>query len=954
MKKNAGNVLIIILVSLFVLSTMLAITFKASTTQRNLVDRGLKAEKAKTVLEAVFNQAIQQLRSKSNTYTLYSDLLRSTATVSSPLSNPDFSGITIDGLTLNSVNLRGGPIFWSRLTNGTDRSDVLLLASIQVTDSFGETSTHYGYAMCRVEDKPLTDFLFFSQGDAAINFQHAHTWSGPIHVNGDLRFGPSATQTFSAAVSASGNIMHVPGSSADDMAVMSSELLPYNDSTILRNYSYDLYRYFSFCGTRATDGNVLFVNASGSGTSSYKNGSDYYTSNASSFGSYESFAQYANATWGDYVKTEETGMPELFIPGIDASLGYIPHCTRPISGGHTYNELNMEMENFLGPHALIDPPLEAPSTTGRFYSISDLADYFGSTAGSGFSSSTEALERLKLIEGHKFANNCGTYVCVAHNTDHCTYPPFLSFEDADRRDYAEKQTFNLGFDTRERSFNSIVGRYLSVFDFLKADYTFASNTESITTLSVKYAASGSGSDSFYRLPTNYFNNASKSYTVVRQLTSNVDGSDVPEEPIDCTETALPNMPIRVYSEHSSTDTQLPFVMEDDGAGNLTILSYRSGLDATGYNLMWNERANLWQIMVDVDVANLSNISGFGSNGTIYFELPKNFYYNTSFANIHWENLNAMQSMLVLNTPYVRMIDSGDSTYSGDNYKQYCVTNSCAFYTRFRERLIDFKDVYDASLYIGNDSAAGSPPYVNYFLAPVCYAVRLKNAATLPRDVVIATNGALFIQGDFNTNSTQIALIAADSITVLSSQWKDYLSYGDREMSTPEDITINATLVTGTTHPGYQLLGDLSGSNWTWEESNSDPDAVDCGGDSRGVEDCIRILEKWPTGSTITVNGAILSLYRSKMDWQPWSNYIGSYDNSVNPNWNYNTNYRASNNRSTVQRFTPRYRTLEKKAVTAIGLTKYNTLTSFLDDESTWGTDGTTYNSTLDLNEVAIQ
>lgn len=80
-----------------------------------------------------------------------------------------------------------------------------------------------------------------------------------------------------------------------------------------------------------------------------------------------------------------------------------------------------------------------------------------------------------------------------------------------------------------------------------------------------------------------------------------------------------------------------------------------------------------------------------------------------------------------------------------------------------------------------------------------YGIRLKNANTLAAPLIIATNGAMYIEGEFNINSPKDAVLAADNITFLTPDWKDEWSRSAHRPTTatgPTNYKIYATLIAG--------------------------------------------------------------------------------------------------------------------------------------------------------------
>ena len=154
------------------------------------------------------------------------------------------------------------------------------------------------------------------------------------------------------------------------------------------------------------------------------------------------------------------------------------------------------------------------------------------------------------------------------------------------------------------------------------------------------------------------------------------------------------------------------------------------------------------------------------------------------------------------------------------------------------------------------------------------AVRLKNGATLKQDLTIASQNAVYINGDYNTgkspssdtggqppsasdvlanNSTYnsftegsgydrfSSMVAADAVTILSNGWVDANSSSSSRKATA--TTVNSAIISGNV-------------------------ATKGGTYSGGVENFPRFLEDW--GSIpFTYYGSFIQLYNSKQFTAPW-------------------------------------------------------------------------------------
>jgi len=143
-------------------------------------------------------------------------------------------------------------------------------------------------------------------------------------------------------------------------------------------------------------------------------------------------------------------------------------------------------------------------------------------------------------------------------------------------------------------------------------------------------------------------------------------------------------------------------------------------------------------------------------------------------------------------------------------------------------------------------------------------------------LTIATERPLYVQGDFNaptlgspdTAQTEPASLVGDSITILSSAWRD-----DFSDSTPlnqrvaEHTTVNAALLAGivpTTNVGGVKLY------------------------SGGVQNFMRLLEDW-NERTFTFNGSMVALFPSRYAANHW-NGPGDYYWPPNRQWAFDVNF----------------------------------------------------------------
>ncbi len=133
-------------------------------------------------------------------------------------------------------------------------------------------------------------------------------------------------------------------------------------------------------------------------------------------------------------------------------------------------------------------------------------------------------------------------------------------------------------------------------------------------------------------------------------------------------------------------------------------------------------------------------------------------------------------------------------------------------------------------------------------------VRLVNGTNLPpQGLTVATASPLYIKGHYNvadftvgstnTTGTKPASVAADAVTVLSTDWKDMNSASALASRKAGDTTVNAAILTG-------LVVTTAAS------------------DSGGVENFPRFLEDW-NSKTLTYNGSMVCMFYSSIATGLW-------------------------------------------------------------------------------------
>ena len=160
------------------------------------------------------------------------------------------------------------------------------------------------------------------------------------------------------------------------------------------------------------------------------------------------------------------------------------------------------------------------------------------------------------------------------------------------------------------------------------------------------------------------------------------------------------------------------------------------------------------------------------------------------------------------------------------------------------------------------------------------AVRLVNGDQLPTNypgLTVSTPQPVYIWKDYNvqrkgfsptlgssnTANTYPAAVLADAVTILSTNWNDFIS---NRLSTAGNTTVNAAMFEGIVPSNPNISGSYSG----------------------GVENFLRYLETW-TGFTNTYNGSIVVMFPSIYA----TNYFkggGNYYSPPSRNWAFDNNF----------------------------------------------------------------
>ena len=150
------------------------------------------------------------------------------------------------------------------------------------------------------------------------------------------------------------------------------------------------------------------------------------------------------------------------------------------------------------------------------------------------------------------------------------------------------------------------------------------------------------------------------------------------------------------------------------------------------------------------------------------------------------------------------------------------------------------------------------------------AVRLYNGAALPsRGLTVATADPLYVWGDYNqptasflgttnTTTTMPASLAADAITILSTNWSDARSF-NAASGLPNGVNpVGTDLNSRAAKPTTVNAAFLSGAVDTTQ-----------GNYSGGMENFPRFLETWGASNPFTYNGSMIKMFPSLRATNIW-------------------------------------------------------------------------------------
>ena len=151
-------------------------------------------------------------------------------------------------------------------------------------------------------------------------------------------------------------------------------------------------------------------------------------------------------------------------------------------------------------------------------------------------------------------------------------------------------------------------------------------------------------------------------------------------------------------------------------------------------------------------------------------------------------------------------------------------------------------------------------------------VQLVNGAELGSNLTVVTDGAAYVQGDYNTVSKKNAAVMADAVNLLSNAWDGSKVAGTLPIA--DDTTFNTAIVTG----NYVTEGAVYNG---------------------GLENLPRFHEAW-SNKDCNINGSFVNSWESEFATGLWK-YGSDRYKAPRRNWAYDTRFNSVAN---LPPFTP--------------------------------------------------
>lgn len=161
-------------------------------------------------------------------------------------------------------------------------------------------------------------------------------------------------------------------------------------------------------------------------------------------------------------------------------------------------------------------------------------------------------------------------------------------------------------------------------------------------------------------------------------------------------------------------------------------------------------------------------------------------------------------------------------------------------------------------------------------------IHVFNGQELAGKLTLVTEGAVYVEGDFNTINKTGASVIGDAVNLLSNSWDNTKTPGT--LPHASDTTYNLAFVTGST--------------------TSQPNAY-----NGGLENLPRFHERW-SGKRATISGSFVNLWESKRATGAWKYGSDRYTAPAR-DWSYDTGF---NNLANLPPYTPMGVTTDEVAI----------------------------------------
>lgn len=724
--------------------------------------------------------------------------------------------------------IKGGPIFWKKNDNDERYlSEVFMLGTLKLDSKLIPDWTIHTVQTMEIEKNPLCDFQLYAEGDTTLttniseSYLYGSTWTttieGPVQINGNARFS------------------HSNGS---------------KKNTITFNNKFNCAGYaLRLTGSSLDDYKLpkkyhMYDNSTNSKKASDKNGTIWNTY----FFNGKELTQWHN------VSITKTGVTTSTTETKASDISYERDMFQDFSGKFNtrfriYRPMGFDPSGYWGfwtpsesdDFAVADGINKENQILNFCFGFHNLAQNSSQYASGLYNKqSSEILpaaeklqglntyqmtEKLHLVEMQKPTNFPGVHIYIKQKKEK---------ESSDSLSVPNNFVFSTYIDDAfpPSKDNVFLNRYLNL--------AFQNNSVIDDLSNIEYSFNKQQNETYHfdlnELPCDiqsqsmYMNISENKYACHGIEKSETKGSNINGNSYNI---------VKIKSEFSpqnhNDDSCPPHKITEKSPGWYLNEKCMTRITGEHYNFLYDRNRAKWIQIVDIDVGKLTTwlnsegdygssilpIVTINSEGTIYPNKNYKYELNNKIEDIR-----------------INYSDNRKDFFSKNRYKSYKDTTS----------VIDI-------------------------------GIRLINAKTLPdKGMTFCCPYPLYIKGDFN-NSTEPkpALIVADSITILPSNWQDWRSQMDpinsplwyesttkKYLAHPyiEGPTIYADIITGRTHPYYWIQDP--------DIEDSEKDQTQAPNPDNGIHDAFRSLCDFNT--RIEFYGSLMLPYFCQEQWEPPINF----------------------------------------------------------------------------------